>query len=67
MLFDDVIARGSSMENLKLKLERVGAEVIGGFSIRRTLHERLSCNPIDNIDQFNSRRTTSDYNDDLPF
>lgn len=55
------------MENLKLKLERVGAEVIGGFSIRRTLHERLSCNPIDNIDQFNSRRTTSDYNDDLPF
>jgi predicted amidophosphoribosyltransferase len=69
LLFDDVITSGRSMESLKYRLERAGANVVAGFSIGRTIHTRQSCNPIDNLDQYQSRtqqRYTS-YNDDLPF
>ena len=52
ILFDDVITSGSSMEQFRRKLERLGAIVIGGFSIGKTKHEWQESNPIEIIDNF---------------
>lgn len=49
LLFDDVITSGSTIELFKLKLENVGASVIGAVSVGRTKHERQTQNPIDCI------------------
>ena len=79
LLFDDVITSGRSMENFKYKLEHLGAKVIAGFSIGRTVHNRLTCNPIDNLEEFmphqqqsyratnNEPPSTLGSVDDLPF
>lgn len=40
LLFDDIITRGNSMIKFKLRMEKLGAKVIAGFSIGRTRHER---------------------------
>ena len=40
LLFDDVITKGESMLRFKLKMERLGAIVVCGFSIGKTKHER---------------------------
>lgn len=40
LLFDDVITKGESMLRFKRKMEELGANVIAGFSIGRTKHER---------------------------
>lgn len=40
ILFDDVITKGESMSRFRRKLESLGANVICGFSIGRTTHER---------------------------
>ena len=39
ILFDDVITSGRSMEQLRARLQKAGANVIGGFSIGKTKHE----------------------------
>ena len=49
IIFDDVITTGKSMERLKILLESVGANVIGGLSIGKTKHDRQGYNPIDSI------------------
>lgn len=40
LLFDDVITKGESMLRFKRKMEELGANVIAGFSVGRTKHER---------------------------
>ena len=40
LLFDDVITKGDSMLRFKRKMEDLGANVIAGFSVGRTKHER---------------------------
>lgn len=40
LLFDDVITHGRSMIQMRNKMKRMGAFVIGGFSIGRTKHHR---------------------------
>lgn len=52
LLFDDVITSGKSIENIKLKMEKAGAFVIGGFSIGKTMHKRQGVNPIDEIERY---------------
>lgn len=49
LLFDDIITSGSSMQKMKIKLEDLGATVIGGISVGITTHNRKDCNPIDRI------------------
>lgn len=63
ILFDDVITSGRSMEQLRAKLQNVGANVIGGFSIGKTKHEKQNGHPIKEI----HREHTEDYIDNLPF
>lgn len=46
LLFDDVITSGKSMEQLRVALLNAGANVIGGFSIGRTKHEKQGNHPI---------------------
>ena len=41
LLFDDVITKGESMLRFKLKMEKLGANVVCGFSIGKTKHERI--------------------------
>ena len=38
ILFDDVITKGESMLKFKVKMEELGAIVLGGISIGRTTH-----------------------------
>ena len=40
ILFDDVITRGDSMRTMKMRMEQLGATVVGGISIGKTKHER---------------------------
>ena len=47
ILFDDVITSGKSMERVRSALTKLGANVVGGFSIGRTRHERQNSDPID--------------------
>ena len=61
LLFDDVITKGNSMHEFKGKLEKLGAIVIGGFSIGVTKHERLPDNPIDKLDLPELNVTVPDY------
>ena len=51
------------MEQLRAKLQNVGANVIGGFSIGKTKHEKQNGHPIKEI----HREHTEDYIDNLPF
>lgn len=46
LLFDDIITRGSSMNNFSASLLRAGATVICGMSIGVTKHEREDEDPI---------------------
>ena len=58
ILFDDVITKGNSMLRMKNKMEELGASVIGGLSIGKTVHNRPHTNT----------STSSEYSvDDLPF
>lgn len=41
LLFDDVITKGESMLKFKIKMEELGATVVGGFSIGKTKHEHI--------------------------
>jgi len=49
LLFDDIITFGDNMELFRIGLKGGGAEVIAGFSIGETKHERHPYNPIDKI------------------
>ena len=73
LLFDDVITKGNSMSEFKIRLEKLGAIVIGGLSIGRTKHERVLDNPIDNLDLPDLKFSIPNYlleflpPDELPF
>lgn len=47
LLFDDVITKGTTMHELKVELESLGAVVIGGCSIGRTRHSQCSASWVD--------------------
>ena len=66
LLFDDIITRGDSMRTFKRKMEALGATVIGGLSLGKTKHERLtqSYEPITETPHIFSPSTSDD---DLPF
>ena len=65
ILFDDVITSGRSMEQLRIKLQNSGANVIGGLSIGRTKHDKQQSHPIDEIGKL---LNTNIYDlNDLPF
>lgn len=40
LLFDDIITKGNSMRIFKLKMEALGAIVVGGLALGKTKHER---------------------------
>lgn len=72
LLFDDVITRGNTMLRYKRQMERVGANVVGGFSIGKTKHERPGQTntsnpfpPLPEIPYITPEQLFSD--DDLPF
>lgn len=63
LIFDDVITSGRSMERLRIALQSAGANVIGGFSIGRTKHEKQSNHPFYVL----GTEQQEDSLDDLPF
>lgn len=72
LLFDDIVTKGNTMLRYKRLMERVGATVIGGFSIGKTKHERpvqaIAPNPfppLPDLPNIPSSHLFSD--DDLPF
>ena len=72
LLFDDVVTRGNTMLLYKRQMERVGANVVGGFAIGKTKHERPgqtntsnSFPPLPDFPNITPEQLFSD--DDLPF
>lgn len=70
LLFDDVITKGGTMLRYQKLMERMGANVIGGFTLGKTKHER----PVqEGIAPFTrsvfppQTSTISDDDNDLPF
>jgi predicted amidophosphoribosyltransferase len=47
ILFDDVITRGDSMVTMRGKLENVGAKVLCGITLGKTVHTDMGANPYD--------------------
>lgn len=47
LLFDDVVTSGDSMRKFDIKMKELGANVVGGISIGKTKHERVTDNPIE--------------------
>ena len=45
LLFDDVSTTGASIYNYKMRIEKLGAKVIGACTIGRTKHERGTTPP----------------------
>lgn len=70
LLFDDVITRGDSMRVFALKMQRLGAKVVGGLSLGKTKHERPIQGSIPQAFSrpvFPSQQNNSYDDDDLPF
>ena len=65
LLFDDVITSGKSMEKLRIVLEKAGANVIGGFSVGKTKHEKQNNHPYFMLSK--SQQIGTSPLDDLPF
>ena len=63
LIFDDVITSGRSMERLRITLQNAGANVIGGFSIGKTKHEKQGNHPFYILGE----ETSETPLDDLPF
>lgn len=68
LLFDDLLTRGDSMRKFGRKLTSLGANVIAGFTLGKTFHNRE-----DSLTGVRSNSTSSannsrySYDDDLPF
>lgn len=45
ILFDDVTTKGNSMLKMKEKLEKIGANVVCGITIGKTVHENMGTDP----------------------
>lgn len=72
MLFDDVVTKGNTMLRYKRQMERVGASVVGGFSIGKTKHDRPTqtnaSNPFPPLPDFPDISSEQLFSDDvLPF
>lgn len=68
LLFDDLLTRGDSMRKFGRKLTSLGANVIAGFTLGKTFHNRedsLTGVRSNSISSANNSRYS--YDDDLPF
>lgn len=45
IIFDDVVTHGDSINNMKCRLERIGARVVGAITLGYTVHSDYGMNP----------------------